>query len=178
MKQLLMTAFAVLVAGLGVVTLTPATYASTYDAGTNTIYADGTGLDGANGAAFVEDNETTTVIISGTLDNIRAVLTGIYGYVTTDNDPVAVAGLTGKLAKITSLTISIQDEDEATVYPSDIGFISFLKDFIDGQVTDSEKVDLSLKLEALTGIAFNLTGQEGTEYTEKTIADVIEDTWI
>jgi hypothetical protein len=32
-------------------------FASTYDAGTNTITADGTGFNGANGAAFVEDTD-------------------------------------------------------------------------------------------------------------------------
>ena len=147
-----------MIAVVGTMAVVAPLYAATYDDATNTITADGTGLDGENGAAFVA-NDSTSLTVKGTLENVRGTLIDANNYMSGADDG-GVTAFRDKLASLTSLTLDFMD-NATQVQDADLAYIQTLVDTA-GNDNDpvvnviAEVLDLSLveDLSAATGYKF------------------------
>jgi hypothetical protein len=139
--------------------LTPASvFASTYDDTTHTITADGSGFTGDSGADFIGDADTS-LIISGTLQQIRDTLVAVNDYI--DASGEGYAALVAKMAGLTTITLEVSGDAELT--PNDLGYIQYLIGHVGNANSPTTTVNVS----------GDVTFGEGTDdFAGVSIADV------
>jgi hypothetical protein len=145
-----------LVAAAGLVPIN--VFASTYDDVTHTIIADGGDFTGDSGADFIGD-ASTSVVINGTLQQIRDTLVAVTDYI--DSHGNGYAALAAKMAGLTDITLEVSGDAELT--PNDIGYIQYLLSYVGN--TNSPTVTVEVDGDVTFG--------EGTgDFAGMSIADV------
>lgn len=179
-KILNIAAVGAVTALLGVAVLPAATYASSYDAVTNTIYAtkeitdgdpSGYMLDGASGQALISDSDTTLGIEGATIDDVRGALIALYSYIAAldpsdANDAAELAAFGNKLSSISDLKIKINGDAE--IIPNDLGYLGTLANLAGGINGAAPKPDPNIEVYVDGTVTF---GDPTDDYVGKTIAD-------
>jgi hypothetical protein len=160
------------IATLSIIGVTAPIYASTYNASTNTITADGNFFVGTSGADFVSDNNTD-LTITGTADEIRDTLIGVRNYVNANAVPAEVSAFLGRLAAITDITLNFTDPT-ATLVDADINYIDGLAGFAGMagatvNVTSIGDIDITGITATVSNVAFGTVDATG-----KVIADSVD----
>jgi hypothetical protein len=102
--------------------------ASAYDAETNTVLADGDGFTGTSGFDFVSDDTKESVIIKGSLSEIRGTLVAIYEYI--HGAGQGYDAFKTAMQEIEVLTLNFTDAGELGLTDEDIAYINFILRYV------------------------------------------------
>jgi hypothetical protein len=151
------------------------TYASTYDASTNTITAvagpttnggGAYGLDGTDGAALVADTNTE-LTVQGNIDDIRQTLVTLSEYISPTGGGSAGAGSTALATKLNGIrTLNLAIVGNATITAADVSYINHLIENIAGITTASS---VTVNVTATGALTYDDSVRAGARYTIGTV---------